>query len=240
MPNFSAAFGSFQRELLVDTPGEGLGDGHHLALALDLHLPPLMHLDGVDLGRPFVERPQIAVDADLGDQAFLVDLEGADRPRRRCRVEFRIRRVAGRDLDGRPSGGASATNRSAKSRTAISAHNDRRPPSLRRPCPAGTSRRARYRRHRWRRLPARSTAECSWTRCVPERWLVTFHDRLRAGVLHRSPIGRSARSRTEAREPAERTARKRHARERLIRRCALVANRHGSMIRPPKAPHEPE
>src|SRR5438477_11460035 len=25
----------------------------------------------------------------------------------------------------------------------------------------------------------------------------------------------------------------------LIRRCALVANRHGSMIRPPKAPHEP-
>src|SRR5438270_12933030 len=26
----------------------------------------------------------------------------------------------------------------------------------------------------------------------------------------------------------------------LIRRCAFVANRHGSMIRPPKAPHEPD
>jgi hypothetical protein len=26
----------------------------------------------------------------------------------------------------------------------------------------------------------------------------------------------------------------------LIRRCAVVANRHGSMIRPPKAPHEPD
>src|SRR6516164_9102339 len=45
------------------TPRASLGT--RLALALDLNLDPLLHLDGVDLWRPLVQRPEVLVDADV-------------------------------------------------------------------------------------------------------------------------------------------------------------------------------
>src|SRR6476660_3874235 len=53
------------REVVIDEPGKGFGDSLGFAPLLDCHFPQLLHLDHVELGRPFVERPQVSVDADL-------------------------------------------------------------------------------------------------------------------------------------------------------------------------------
>ena len=65
------------REVLIDELGKGSGDSHRFALLLDRHFPPLMHLDGVLLGRPLVERPQELVDADFRYQALVANFDGA-------------------------------------------------------------------------------------------------------------------------------------------------------------------
>src|SRR3977135_4350513 len=64
------------REVLIDEPGKAFGDSHGFALLLDCHFPLLMHLDGVLLGRPLVERPQESVDADVRYQALLESFDG--------------------------------------------------------------------------------------------------------------------------------------------------------------------
>ena len=65
------------REILIDEPGEALGDSLSFALPLDCHLPLLLHLDGVLLERPLVERPQLSVDADVDVHAFVGNFDGA-------------------------------------------------------------------------------------------------------------------------------------------------------------------
>src|SRR5262249_8046580 len=44
---------------------QSFGDSPRFALVLDLHLDPLLNLDGVDLWRPPVQRPEVLVDADV-------------------------------------------------------------------------------------------------------------------------------------------------------------------------------
>ena len=58
------------REVLDDVLHLGFSDGPRFALLLDRHLDLLLHFDRVDLGRPFVQRPQVVIDADLG-HAFI-------------------------------------------------------------------------------------------------------------------------------------------------------------------------
>src|SRR6516164_948157 len=53
------------REILVDELSKAFRDSHRFALLLDRHFPQLLYLDGVLLGRPLVERPQVSVAADL-------------------------------------------------------------------------------------------------------------------------------------------------------------------------------
>ena len=68
---------------------------------------------------------------------------------------------------------------------------------------------------------------------------MTFHDRLRAGVLVEA--GGCSRSRpNRSREPGERTACERHAGECVDPALRARFQSPGSMIRPPKAPHEPQ
>ena len=94
-------------EIVFDQFGEASGDGHHLALALDLHLALLSLLDGVFLRRPLVERPQELVDAGLRHHALADQLDAAPGRRHdvlRRRVG-RHRRWHGRCLGGRNSPG---------------------------------------------------------------------------------------------------------------------------------------
>jgi len=60
------------REVGDDIVRDGFGDGLRLALlGLDRGLDLLRHLVDVDLGRAFVERPQVLVDAGFDHQAFV-------------------------------------------------------------------------------------------------------------------------------------------------------------------------
>ena len=71
-------------EVCDDVVRDGLGDGPRLALlVLDRRLDLRRHLVGIDLGRAFVQRPEVLVDADVDHQAFV---ERFDRPRGRLRL----------------------------------------------------------------------------------------------------------------------------------------------------------
>src|SRR6516164_10176756 len=65
-------------EILIDELGKTPGDSYRFAVLLDLHFPLLIHLDGVLLGCPLIERPQVLVDADVRFAALVVNFEGAD------------------------------------------------------------------------------------------------------------------------------------------------------------------
>src|SRR5262249_46650928 len=54
------------REVGGDVFGGGLRHGPGLAVLLDRLLDPLLHFVRVDLGRPFVKRPEVRVDAGVG------------------------------------------------------------------------------------------------------------------------------------------------------------------------------
>src|SRR5215472_3850901 len=65
MPAFCAAFGSFHPKSSVTYFVRVFDHGPSLALILELHLDPLLRLDGVDLRRPLVHRPEVLIDADV-------------------------------------------------------------------------------------------------------------------------------------------------------------------------------
>src|SRR5262249_13129034 len=62
---FLRGFRILPPEVLINVLRQSFDNGPRLALVLDLHLDPLLHLDGVDLWRPFVQRPEVLVDADV-------------------------------------------------------------------------------------------------------------------------------------------------------------------------------
>src|ERR1700730_18727572 len=69
--SFFRRLGILPREILIDELSKAFRDSHRFALLLDRHFPQLRHLDGVLLGRPLIERPQVSVDADLSHTAFV-------------------------------------------------------------------------------------------------------------------------------------------------------------------------
>ena len=110
------------REVGDDIVRGGFGDGSRLALLrLDRGLDLLRHFVGIDLGRAFVQRPQVLVDAGVDHQAFVDNFNRAHgrlrglfhrrlgpEQRHQPLVGFRRRRtsVGQRRLDdGRPGGG---------------------------------------------------------------------------------------------------------------------------------------
>ena len=154
---------------------------------------------------------------------------------------FRVRGVRRRLLEGWASGRHRlSTSLSAKSRTAISAHNDKHPPSMRRPCPAGIARGGRNidvtdggacqgnDRRNVRSLCARDGGG-SW------RSTIDFAPALSIEASPVFPLEAKLKPASQARPQLARAT----PASVFIRRCAFVVNRHGSMIRPPKAPHEP-
>ena len=217
MPTLIGGLRVLPRKILVDTPGEGPGDSFRLALALDRHLALLMHLDGVDLGRPLVEGPQIAIDADLRDQAFLVDFEGADRWLGIFR--HRIGRADHRYIGGRFLGRQHLRRigqRDLEKRYRLITKVRRRFGDF---CHHGIG--------SWRHNDVTDVGACQNDLLRGLRgggacddWLAEFHDGHRTGALDRgraSIFDGSADvldgSRTEAREPGENTAREGRARE---------------------------
>ena len=76
--------------------------------AHDGAVPPFNFLDGVLLGRPLMERPQISIDADVHDRALVDDFDGAhgfDGAYGLADVaKFKIRRARGCDLRRRRFG----------------------------------------------------------------------------------------------------------------------------------------
>src|SRR5262245_50934989 len=68
------------REVLSDVFRQSFDDGPRLAFALDLHLDPLLHLDGVDLRRPLIQRPEVLVDADVRLGARIESFGACGRP----------------------------------------------------------------------------------------------------------------------------------------------------------------
>src|SRR5690242_1092570 len=63
---FLRGFRILPPEVLSNVLGQSFDHGPSLALLiLDLDLDPLLHLDGVDLWRPLVQRPEVLVDADV-------------------------------------------------------------------------------------------------------------------------------------------------------------------------------
>src|SRR6516164_2537869 len=66
-------------EILIDELGKTPGDSYRFAFLLDLHFPLLIHLDGVLLGRPLIERPQVLVDANVRFPALVGKFDGTDR-----------------------------------------------------------------------------------------------------------------------------------------------------------------
>ena len=78
MPAFCAACGSFHVKVLTHELGNSFRDSPALALVLDCHLDPVLHLDGIDLARAFVHRPEISVDAVFSREALVRSFERAD------------------------------------------------------------------------------------------------------------------------------------------------------------------
>ena len=74
-----------------------LDDGARLALALDLHFDPFLQLDGVDLLRPLVQRPEVLIDADVRLLARIESFEVYGRP---AGVLHRISRAYRREQYG--------------------------------------------------------------------------------------------------------------------------------------------
>src|SRR4029450_9572510 len=68
------------REVLGDVLRQSFDDGPHLALALYLHLDPLLHLDSVDLRRPLIQRPEVWVDASVRLGARIESVGASGRP----------------------------------------------------------------------------------------------------------------------------------------------------------------
>src|SRR5262245_63466889 len=64
-PGFLRCCRILPREVLGDVLRQSFDNGPRLAvgLVLDLHLDPLLHLDGVDLRRPLIQQPEVLVDA---------------------------------------------------------------------------------------------------------------------------------------------------------------------------------
>src|SRR4029453_4918719 len=68
------------REVLGDVLRQSFDDGPRLALDLDLHLDPLLHLDGVDLRCPLIQRPKVLVDAGIRLRARIKSFGAYGRP----------------------------------------------------------------------------------------------------------------------------------------------------------------
>src|SRR5215469_5387214 len=62
---FLRGFRILPPEVLRNVLRQSFDDGPRFALVLDLHLDLLLHLDGVDLWRPLVQRPEVLVDTDV-------------------------------------------------------------------------------------------------------------------------------------------------------------------------------
>src|SRR6516225_6367941 len=77
---FLRGFRILPPEVLGNVLRQSFVDGPRLALVLDLHLDPLLHLDGVDLWRPLVQRPEILVDADVRLRARIESFGAYGRP----------------------------------------------------------------------------------------------------------------------------------------------------------------
>src|SRR5262249_47323348 len=60
---FLRGFRILPPEVLGNVLRQSFVDGPRLALVFDLHLDPLLHLNGVDLWRSLVQRPEVLVDA---------------------------------------------------------------------------------------------------------------------------------------------------------------------------------
>src|SRR5262249_46416780 len=58
-------------EILIDELGHTLHDRSRFAVLFDAHLLLLGHLDGVELGRALIRRPQVLIDADVRHQALV-------------------------------------------------------------------------------------------------------------------------------------------------------------------------
>src|SRR5215831_13396520 len=63
------------REVLIHELRNSLRDSAALAVLLDCRLDPFLHLDGIDLPRAFVHRPEILVDALFAQDALVRSFE---------------------------------------------------------------------------------------------------------------------------------------------------------------------
>src|SRR6516225_8104717 len=77
---FLRGFRILPPEVLGNVLRQSFDDGPCLALLLDLHLDLLLHLDGVDLWRPLVQRPEVLVDAHVGLGARIEHFRAYGRP----------------------------------------------------------------------------------------------------------------------------------------------------------------
>src|SRR5512139_3115536 len=73
---FLSGFGILPPEVFRNVLRQSLNNGPRLALTLDLHLDPLLQLDGVDLRRPLVQRPEVLVDAEVRLEARIIGFAG--------------------------------------------------------------------------------------------------------------------------------------------------------------------
>src|SRR5262249_11373109 len=64
-------------KVLIHELGDSFRDGAALAVLLDCRLDPFLHLDGIDLRRAFVHRPEILVEAPFAQDALVRSFERA-------------------------------------------------------------------------------------------------------------------------------------------------------------------
>jgi hypothetical protein len=75
--SFSGGAWIFPSEVFIHELGNSFRDSAALAVLLDCRLDPFLHLDGIDLPRAFVHRPQILVDAVFAQDALVRSFERA-------------------------------------------------------------------------------------------------------------------------------------------------------------------